>query len=411
MKNHLGSKVGFALLCGFLFFCACAGRKTSEPPLAAPPSLNSLLLKSLWSKKMRGAISGLSISATGNALVVATSPDPDIENSAKHYLLSRWDSAGRLVWEFPVQFPVRDQDLSEDGALLVVSNYENQILGFNSQGKVLWKVEGTCRPHILHSQRILCYHDDDAEPGIAFDIFDGSGKKLQSFPISGDVLGLKISEDEAHLALALTGGHLLLLQMDSQGMWQKSWQKRVDGEVIDLAVSSGNATQVAALFRDADKKQKIGILNADGNPLGEVVPSFLVTQLEMEASGNFLFYTGTSALGQYVGSAEARSSKESWRRGVAMGSEYSASIALSKGPASSNSGNSVWAWFGFEERVPEGRQSRLIALDQGGQERARLELYSDEESDLYLHKVASRSSLIVVSTDDARISLFSYDSK
>jgi hypothetical protein len=80
-------------------------------------------------------------------------------------------SQGRLLWQNKMRFPVKELDLSKDGSLSVVGTFGNEILGLNAKGKTLWSVEATCKPIILNeSKRVLCYHDDDAEPSVAFGV-------------------------------------------------------------------------------------------------------------------------------------------------------------------------------------------------------------------------------------------------
>ena len=126
-----------------------------------------------WSKKLNGAISGISLSRDEKVILVATSVDKEIDGRSRYPLLSRFNTRGTRLWQISLKSPVRDLDLDEKGNMIVISNYQNELIAFNAQGKKRWSVDVTCRPFVVdHSKSIFCYHDDDAQPQVAFDVFD-----------------------------------------------------------------------------------------------------------------------------------------------------------------------------------------------------------------------------------------------
>lgn len=387
-------------ICMLFVLGGCAGNKTSAPPLnSPPPSLNlgsaehpaQVLVQ--WSKKMTGAISDLSFSKDGKRILVATSPDRDIETSVGEYRLTLLDAKGHEVWRQKMKYPVKDQALSVDGSFVVISNYENQLMGLDHRGRTLWTIETMCRPHIVQeAQRILCYHDDDAEPRVGFDVFDWKGKKVYSYPIQQDILAFKISKNEKNVALALDQGRVVLLDSN----YRPVWEKQVKGEVVDVAVSADESPWVAALYQSKGKAKQVKLFDYAGNEVGELQPSFRAFQLEFDLDRKNLFYYGNSSEGQWMSGFSLKEMKEVWRHGTLAASDYSSSITLTPSGV----------LMGFEEINPAFRKSHVVFFDSAGSLKADLLLPSDEGSYLYSHRVAAASPLVVVGTDDASLSLF-----
>jgi hypothetical protein len=341
---------------------------------------------------MPGAISEFSISNQGKAVLVATNPDPDIENTAHRYLLSRYSTQGKLEWKVPLATSVKGLDFSDDATLAVVATYDNEILAFSPSGKMLWKVEGICKPIILNEARkILCYHDDDAEPHTAFDVMDWSGKVLFSYPIKEDILALKVSSDQKHIVLALIHGQVSLIDFN----FQSRWMRKVDGEVIDVSVSSAENPQVAVLYR-SHGQQKISVFNSKGELLGSAAPSFLSTQVEISPLGQSVFYYGNSAKGQFLGQINPVTFQEDWKFGESFPTDYSGSIFVS----------AKRVFMGFEEVTPATRRSRLSAFEPNGSLKWSLILPANEGAYLYGHRVSIAHSLIAVATDDGKLNLY-----
>lgn len=351
----------------------------------------------LWSKQMNGAISDLSISKNGKAIVVATSPDSDIEGTAKHYLLSRYGFNGQLVWQLKQTSPIKEVAISEDGAFTFVSNYENQLFALNAAGKTLWTTEGMCKPVISNvSKKIICYHDDDNEPKIGFDLFDWKGNKISSFGITKDILALKISSNEKNLVLGLTEGGVVLFSPEFIPLWQKT----VPGEIVDIAVSSETAPVTAILYRDRAKpeNEKIAILNSVGEQINVLSPSVKSSQLEISPDGSAVFYYSNSAHGQYLGSLSVLSSKELWKRGGSTPAEYSSSMSVTP----------TQVFEGFQENSVGERRIHILSFNYKGQLTKDIGLTLEQSAYLYSHKVALDSSLLLVGTDDGKVSVYHY---
>jgi hypothetical protein len=398
--------------------CAAGSKTSSQTSVdTSVDTAASEKLPAVWTQKVDGAISGLSFSKNGKAILVASSPDHDIEGSSDHYLLSRWDDQGRRLWQQKVKAPIKDQDLSEDGELAVVVNYEHEILVLDAKGNLLWQGEGTCQPHILQRiKKILCYHDDDAEPRVAYDLYDWGGRRLFSYSIEDDILALKVSEGFAseqvgsqfkqNLVFALTGGQIVLMQLQEglarggetpTDFQQILWKKAIEGEIVDLSVSQGSSPRVAVLYKDAQQLERVAVFDSQARPIGVFSPSFRAQQLEIDAGGDFTYYYGNSSSGQFLGSAPASSSQERWRQGTEYFTEYSYSIFLTPHRV----------WMGLEQ--PNERQSHLLGFDSDGRLRKDFQVVRGEAAYLYTQKAASEDAgTIVVGSDDGKLSLFRY---
>src|SRR5689334_17778690 len=138
VKEIVRSIILFGLFIGILGFSGGKKAEDEPTPLLLPPSSSVPSASLLWSKKVPGSISGMSASEGAKAILVASSPDPDIEGSSNRYLLSWYNAKGHLVWQKKMDAPVREQDVASDGSLAVISNYSAELLVWNAQGKRLW---------------------------------------------------------------------------------------------------------------------------------------------------------------------------------------------------------------------------------------------------------------------------------
>ncbi len=381
----------------------------------------------LWTKRMKGAISGLALSRSGKQILVATHPDGDIPGTARTSLLSLWSTQGKLLWEQRTGFPIKDFAISAGGELIVLTTYEDELIGLDSRGRRIWKTSGLCKPYVIQDpKRVLCYHDDDSEPQTAFDILDWRGQPLGQFPIQGDVVAFKLSESQKNLAIGLTGGEVVLLGQDFKPLWQK----KIDGEVIDLAVSNstsvadakasvpalapaplvspsvssvpvfGEPFKVAVLVRTEKKTQKLIFFNEKGEFIGEFAPSFSAEQLELSPSGGFAYFYGNSSAGQWVSGVSSKDLKELWRQGESSYSRYSGSINLSPG----------LVWMGVERSIekPVNRESRVVVFDEAGKKVYDLPLPKDDTAYIFSHRISMVPNWFVVGTDDAKLSVYRF---
>jgi hypothetical protein len=371
----------------------CASSKTPGFDAATRPGE----VQKLWSRKLSGLLTDLSVSRDGSRLLVSTIPDPDRDGGQRGNAVALWNNAGKKVWELPVESQTRAQALSGDGRLAVISNYREEVIGIGAEGQVLWKADGTCRPFVLDEpKRVLCYHDDDADPKVAFDVFDWKGKKLLSYPIANDVLALKLAEDARFFAVALTHGQVILF---GAADFRSDWQRHVPGEILDVAVSSGPAPQVAVLYHTAKQGQLVALFDRDGKLRGQGRPEAHVEQVEIAPSGNGVLVYGNGPKGQHL-ALLARDAKgklaEAWHRADPRYADYSSSLIATQ----------ELTIIGFESVKPTERQSHLVAFDYDGKMKWNIPLVTEEGAYLYAQSYSPESSFLGVGTDDSVLSAY-----
>jgi outer membrane protein assembly factor BamB len=373
----------------------CAGKRAIEHPLAFELSDQPQSVKRLWQRKMPGFITDLSAAKDGRSLLVATIPDYDSDQSPKQYSVAQLSAEdGKTRWSLPVQSQVKSLDLAEDGSLGVIAHYNGELQGVSADGKQAWVTEVTCRPFLLSSlKKVVCYHDDDAEPRVAFDVLDWSGKKLLSHRITQDVLALKISRDERNLAIGLTQGSVVFFRTDT---FKPAWTRKVDGEILDVAVSSGPEPIIAVLHHSVKKGQKLSWIDFKGRIRGEGVPVAHVEQVEASPDGDAVLVYGNGPRGQSIAlfQADDDSLKEKWSRGDSRYADYSSSMIVAGG----------LAIIGFEDLAAKGRHSHLLGFDFAGKLKWNLPLVTEEGAYLYAQSYAPDRSFLAVGTDDANLS-------
>lgn len=369
-------------------------------------------IRKLWTREVSGLMTDLAVSRDGSAILLARIPNPENRPGSQESGrgLTRYDPSGKVVWHLDLNGAVKSIALSDDGKLALVSTYDNEVLGIDVRGKVRWTVEGMCKP-VPMGKRFICYHDDDAEPGVAFDVYSNDGAKVLSYPITRDVLALKVADDQRHVAIALEGGQVLLFGAGLRSVWQR----QVDGEVVDLAVSSGSRPHVGVLFNVAPQvkgalqgsPQAISVFGFDGKSLGEAGVPKRAGQLEAVAAGTGLALYGNSEAGQLIayyavggGGGELGAARpplaEKWRREYPRAADYSSSMITS--------GELII--LGFEDIIRGQRNSHLIAFDLEGGLKWNLPLPTEDGAYLYAHGFAPMPSLIAVGTDDGYLSAF-----
>lgn len=391
-----------AVICLFFAFTACScSKKFAEHPMNFDLSSDPTQVEQTWKNKFAGLVTDLSVSKDGQSILLATLPDPDSDNpGAKQYRLQLMDYQGKVQWTKTLQNQVKSLSISNGGELSVYSNHVNEVIGIKRDGKVAWTTEGTCKPIILEkSKQILCYHDDDAEPETAFDVFDWEGKKLISYSIKRDILGLKISEDEQWIALALTRGQVVLVN----SQFKESWQKKVAGEILDLSVSSGPTPWLGVLYNVGKKSQKTTFFDQTGKVRAEAVPLSHVEQIELTPDGKNAILYGNGPKGQYLASYPLITPskgivnlKESWHRGDSRYADFASSMIVTN----------LAVIVGFEDISQTERHTHLMGFDPDGKLKWQIPLRTEEGAYIYSMGFSSEKNFLVVGTDDSSVSGF-----
>ena len=384
-----------------LLLCGCVGSKpvVEAPALSFEVEESAHHIERLWTKRVGGVITDLSVSRNGQNIVIATSPNPDVPGGGEHHTMAKFTRDGHMVWRKPLKVPVRAQSISGDGSLIVASTYDDRITGYNAAGKPVWAVNGLCKPILLERiRKIVCYHDDDAESSIAFDVFGWNGQKILSYPIPDlDILALKISEDDRNLAIALTGGHVLLFDPD----YKIVWDKKVSGEISDVSVSSGKTPEVAVLYTSGTR-EKISVLDAGGTVVTLGEPHAHVEQIEISPTASDVFTFGNGPQGQYLAlypllpGAPPSVLKTKWERLEPRRSDYSSSIIVSQDRII----------VGIEDLVDTDRHTHLLGFDFDGNQKWSIPVIVEEGVYLYEQDFASENPLLAITTDDGVLSVF-----
>jgi hypothetical protein len=375
----------------------------AEVPFNLDQSLESLRklahsdksVKLLWSKQMNGAIYDFALAGSGNSVWIATSPDPDIPESSKHYLLTRYSSQGKLGWQLIQKSPIKEVAVSKDGQFGVVSNFENQLFALNGKGKQLWSVETMCKPMMSNiNKKIICYHDDDNEPKTGFEVFDWKGNKIYSYPIAKDILALKLSADEKNLVVGLAQGEVVFFTPEFIPLWQKS----VPGEIVDVAVSSGDPAFIAVLFREKSnpKLEKVAVLDRSGVLVKTISPTEVATQIEISPDGGFVFYYGNGTSGQVLGCLSVSASTEKWKHRSAAPAEYTSPLVLT----------ATEVYEGFQEDTLIRRGLHVLRFNYEGHLLKDIALNPEQSAYLFTQRVAQDTSVVAVATDDGKITVY-----
>ena len=382
-----------------LFGCSgCASKKVLGKPEPFVEAERPSDLAVLWTKKFPGPITDLNLSKKGNALLVATIPDMD--EGTGRYLLTKLTLSGsngktvKTTWSHPLKTQIKSQAISSDGEFVVTMNYISELSGINGKGKTLWTVEASCRPFILNeTKKILCQHDDDTKAEAAFDVYDWEGTLLQSFPVTQDLLTLKVSDDERNIALGLTGGKVVVLNEKFKPVSETT----VKGEILDLAISSGDHPKVAVLYHSKKDGQNIAFLTPTEGVKLLIPPGSHVEQIEISPNGKSIYVYGNSPKGQYISLLDWSQDlpRLKWQRSDIRYADYSSAISVSDSQV----------LVGFENIEENERQSHMVVFDTDGKMKANLPLHTAEGAYLYSFSVSSESSTLATAADDSVLTL------
>jgi hypothetical protein len=384
-----------------------------------PISSHPVKARKLWTRKSPGLLTDLNISRDGSTVLVATIPDRDsVEigaNHSKNYA-AIFSSAGKTLAQIEMPAQIKSQAISADGSLSIIATYDDAIRGYNRSGQKIWEHEGICKPIALSSlKKILCFHDDDSDPELAFEVLDWSGNKIDSYSVKLDSLMVKVSQNEKYFVVGLNHGKVLLFDSTFKPVWQKS----VDGELTDLAISSPEIGQptVAALYNVKKTKKKRGKASKSVQipemsseqrvalfPPSGKSPTLLpirsrLDELDLSSEGKALFGYGNDSDGQViVRISEDKASPDTllWKRGDPKPAEYSSQLFSSQ----------EWVWIGFEDMNSISRHSHVLGFDSDGGVKTNIIVPSEEGSYLYAYSYADRAHILAVGSDDGRLSLF-----
>jgi hypothetical protein len=220
--------------------------------------------------------------------------------------------------------------------------------------------------------------------------------------------------------VGLNHGKVLLFDATFKPVWQKS----VEGELTDLAISSSESGQptVAALYNvkktkkrhkkpsktpqmgEISSEQKVALFAPKGKDPSLLPIHSRLDELDLSSDGKALFGYGNDADGQVIVriSEDPKSvgpkSKDTliWKRGDPKPAEYSSQLLSSQ----------EWVWIGFEDMSSSSRHSHVLGFDNDGGVKTNIIVPSEEGSYLYAYSYADRAHILAVGSDDGRLSLF-----
>lgn len=366
--------------------------------------------KKLWSKTLTSYISDLNLSADGKTLLVSTLPDRENNRGPQHPQISMLDQYGKTLWTFPLKTATRTQAISRDGKLAIVSSYDDEMLALNHEGKVLWKKPGMCKPFFLNN-KILCFHDEDNQTRSAFELLDTKGQMLgppKTLPPGTETLSMKVSHDENHFVVRLTQGLLQLYRSDGFFLWQKT----VEGEIIDLGISSGPKPQVAVLYGSSLKQIAksrnhlatpspihLTLYNFEGLRLLDTIVQTRMEQLEFSPDASGLLLYGNGNEGQYLVFYDAPTGgvpTEKWNQLSEQDMDYSSFM---------QSGATLLA-MAFNDRGAKDRHSHAFIFNYSGELLWNILLNSPEKAFLYIYDFNEANLRLATAMDDGTIQFF-----
>ncbi|MBI4925707.1 MAG: hypothetical protein HY843_07265, partial [Bdellovibrio sp.] len=244
---------------------------------------------------------------------------------------------------------------------------------------------------LSQQKKIICYHDEDAGPNVAFDLLDFNGKKLKFFPIKKDILNLKISNDEKQIAFSLTHGEVYLLKSDGN----EKWHKKINGEILDLDVSSGDHPKVAVLFLTA-KGQKLIVFDENGKTQAEGIPPAHMEQIEIAPLNMHLVLYGNNSQGQnlLLFEGQKKTLKAKWHISGAKYVDFTPSVQVTKD----------FILMSYEDS--DTKHNHVLLFDFEGKLLADIALQTEEGAYLYSHSFAEERAYLYIATDDSTLSAF-----
>jgi hypothetical protein len=416
-----------------------AGCSSPEPQLAALPSPFSesgpfqidhpamASPRPTWKTRLNGYPTDIALDSSGNELAAATIPSTDRPGGSRKNQIFWLGPQGQVRWRIQPSAPTRSLSMARDGSLLLVNSYDDEILAYTPQGKRLWSAQADCQPFALSSSHlIVCYHDDDADPSAAFDVFDWNGRKLFTRQITSDIVAFKISADEQRVAVGLVKGQVLLFGGSDFHLLA---QAQVGGEIIDLAPAGSDSqleNQVAVLFRESGSSSgrrqalmawvsgasvKSGVAN--GVATSSVSLGASVDQVAISAHGSFAYFYGNSEVGQFLAALGLPLAKGApppgWSIRIPSGSRYDQQILAASSLGIDEGGGVVTA---FDHDEGNRRVARVVGYDHMG--RLLWTIPVDTEEQAYLYGLTfgeiGKKLAVAVSSDDGRLAVYHFSS-
>ncbi|MBU6374894.1 MAG: PQQ-binding-like beta-propeller repeat protein [Bdellovibrionales bacterium] len=395
----------FSITLLFSTLVSCSGCSTSKRAVGRSedlpfprPTSSSITSEALWQHQLEGKLTDLSVSRSSGHTLISEVLESASENRSQ---LSLFEPSGKRAWKIRISAPIRAQTISSKADWIVLSTYQEELIRVDSRtGKILWRTPDTrmCRPSVLEkTNRILCYHDDDASPGLVFEIFDQDGKKVSEQKAPQDSLLLKVSADEERVLIAFVKGRVWMLGADLK----KIWEKQLPGEIVDAAVASptesGQFIDSAILLNRSLSGQILYTLAELGKNTQEVKQHVPLQQVEISENGKRISVYGNGPRGQVIAQYDTEPNLlERWSYHSPKYADYNLKMDMA----------SSFTMLGFENISDRTRFSHVIALDHNGLMQWHLPLQAEEGAYLYARGMSKALGLLVIGTDDGVISAY-----
>lgn len=408
--------MSWSTILAYLGIPACSTTKSIQHSLPFEVSEQNSLATHLWSQKMPGFVTDLKLSKNGKFILAATVPSDEESSAPTNPFVLLFSKQGEEVWRLPLKSKIKDLEISESGEFAVMSTYDEKLSGIDQAGKVQWSYGALCKPMLLNRvKRVLCYYDDDSRPGVAYDLFDWSGKKLETYRTGREVLTLKVARDESHFLIALNRGELVRLNSEMKEVFKKT----VPGEIVDAAITgegpgggmiaviynvhpgTGSAPAVGAEGAPL-KGQSLALLDKQGNTLAQVQLSQHTEQVSFSEKADTVLVYGNGPQGQYLasyklepGTAPAVKLAKGFFYRDQHFADYSSPMVVSRDEV----------LVGFEDIYSpstKSRHSHLFSFDMKGKVTWHLPLHTEDGAYLYAKATAS-DPFLVVATDRGQL--------
>ncbi len=374
---------------------------------AHPVEVDPPAVKRIWAQRLPGFVTDLAVSSDAGAVFFATIPDFDRDNGQRDFRVNRVGRTGKTLWSKKTDGQVKAVSMSDDGKVAVYADYNDELTALGPTGRQLWKVHGPCRPLVMAPlKKVVCYHDDDAEPRLAYEILDlKTGKRSGSFPITGDVLALKLSADARSLVMGLhdgtaPSGKQNRVVVVSGLKLEKIDEGYVGGPIVDVSLSNGTTPAAAVLWNSNARDQRVTVFHgAEMTPSDVAMSAGRAEQIEIAASGDHTFIYGNSAEGQWLRAFSGTPLRLDWSTLMSpKQAEFSSGITVTE--------KAVIAGVEVMSELTRSSYYRAFQLATGAQI-WQAPMTREPGSFLYTQAWAPRRGWFVAGMDDAWLSAFS----
>ena len=356
LKTHF-----FALLALTLTSCSSQRlSKTQWPTEPVPVAENARLACKAWSHALPSHISHLSLSADSQRLYVSTSAEPGKTLAA----LRLYGANGKMRWFRKLPQPVKAQDVSSDGALIAVNNYDGKLRVFDASGNLQWEREHMGKPIVLSkAKRVLLFNDDDSESDMAFVSYDFKGQETGRVTVAkneskqAEPLDMYSAIDESGVAVAMADQSVAFYDIDGKLLASG----KLPGRTVSIVTQGLPKPRLFAISTEEGGDQTLTSLVAtpQGNFEKKWERALERRHETIRLNGDTLVLYGNTQQGQALSGFHAATGERLWQRSyptpatypsLIFGTESYSTVLFDAGTAAGelellavgNTGSAVW---------------------------------------------------------------------